>query len=180
LERGLAVSYHIDILAYSLHDKRCTVAARLILHDQAGVLVEAVDEALTERLLAPATDGFGGLVTHRDNPKLFLTRLMQHQPIFMSPEEDVIYLAVARTMATAARSRSVPPLMRFRPRYRAAHANCLPRKGARCSFCGSTHDQVQAFIAGPGIRICDACVDLCNEIIEELVPTWHWRNISGP
>jgi hypothetical protein len=174
------VSYHIDILAISLDDKRCTVAARLILHDQAGVLVEAVDEALTERLLAPATDGFGGMVTHRDNPKLFLTRLMQHQPIFRSPEEDVIYLAGGPhdghgcEVQVGTSFDAVPAPLPSGTRE-------LPsEEGARCSFCGSTHDQVQAFIAGPGIRICDACVDLCNEIIEERVPTWHWRNISGP
>ena len=38
----------------------------------------------------------------------------------------------------------------------------------RCSFCGKTQDQVQRLIAGPGgVYICDECVDLCREIIEE-------------
>ncbi len=40
--------------------------------------------------------------------------------------------------------------------------------GVRCSFCGKTQNQVQKIIAGPnGIFICDECVDLCSEIIEE-------------
>ena len=38
----------------------------------------------------------------------------------------------------------------------------------RCSFCGKSQDQVRKLIAGPnGAYICDECVDICNEIIEE-------------
>ena len=37
----------------------------------------------------------------------------------------------------------------------------------KCSFCGKSQKQVQQLIAGPGVYICDECVDLCNEIIEE-------------
>ena len=36
-----------------------------------------------------------------------------------------------------------------------------------CSFCGKTQRQVRKLIAGPGVYICDECIDLCNEIIEE-------------
>ncbi len=37
----------------------------------------------------------------------------------------------------------------------------------KCSFCGHTQKQVKKLIAGPGVYICDECIDLCNEIIEE-------------
>ncbi|MCP4793265.1 MAG: ATP-dependent Clp protease ATP-binding subunit ClpX [Acidimicrobiales bacterium] len=37
----------------------------------------------------------------------------------------------------------------------------------KCSFCGKTQKQVRKLIAGPGVYICDECIDLCNEIIEE-------------
>ncbi len=37
----------------------------------------------------------------------------------------------------------------------------------KCSFCGKSQKQVKKFIAGPGVYICDECIDLCNEIIEE-------------
>ena len=37
----------------------------------------------------------------------------------------------------------------------------------RCSFCGKTQDQVKKLVAGPGVYICEECIDLCNEIIEE-------------
>ncbi len=48
----------------------------------------------------------------------------------------------------------------------------------KCSFCGKAQDQVRKLIAGPGVYICDECIDLCNEILdEELIdnPT-HNRN----
>ncbi|ANZ95927.1 MULTISPECIES: ATP-dependent Clp protease ATP-binding subunit ClpX [Brochothrix] len=44
----------------------------------------------------------------------------------------------------------------------------------KCSFCGKPQDEVKKLIAGPGVYICDECVDLCNEIITEeleLAPT---------
>ena len=37
----------------------------------------------------------------------------------------------------------------------------------KCSFCGKSQDQARKIIAGPGVYICDECVELCNEIIEE-------------
>ena len=37
----------------------------------------------------------------------------------------------------------------------------------KCSFCGKTQKQVKKLIAGPGVYICDECIELCNEIIVE-------------
>src|ERR1700734_1980450 len=49
---------------------------------------------------------------------------------------------------------------------------CVARIGdggdlLKCSFCGKSQKQVKKLIAGPGVYICDECIDLCNEIIEE-------------
>lgn len=41
------------------------------------------------------------------------------------------------------------------------------RKQLRCSFCNKSQDQVRKLIAGPNVYICDECIDLCSEIIEE-------------
>jgi ATP-dependent Clp protease ATP-binding subunit ClpX len=41
----------------------------------------------------------------------------------------------------------------------------------KCSFCGKSQRQVKKLIAGPGVYICDECIDLCNEIIEEELTT---------
>ncbi len=41
----------------------------------------------------------------------------------------------------------------------------------KCSFCGKSQKQVKKLIAGPGVYICDECIDLCNEIIEEELAT---------
>lgn len=40
-------------------------------------------------------------------------------------------------------------------------------KPVRCSFCGKTQDQVRRIIAGPGVYICDECIELCQEIVQE-------------
>jgi len=37
----------------------------------------------------------------------------------------------------------------------------------KCSFCGKTQEQVRKLVAGPGVYICDECIELCNEIMEE-------------
>jgi ATP-dependent Clp protease ATP-binding subunit ClpX len=37
----------------------------------------------------------------------------------------------------------------------------------RCSFCGKGQKEVKKLIAGPGVYICDECIDLCNDIIDE-------------
>ncbi|HWT27478.1 MAG TPA: ATP-dependent Clp protease ATP-binding subunit ClpX [Mobilitalea sp.] len=41
------------------------------------------------------------------------------------------------------------------------------KKQVRCSFCNKTQDQVRKLIAGPGVYICDECIEICSEIIEE-------------
>jgi len=41
-----------------------------------------------------------------------------------------------------------------------------------CSFCGKSQRQVKKLIAGPGVYICDECIDLCNEIIDEELSTF--------
>ncbi len=41
------------------------------------------------------------------------------------------------------------------------------RNQVRCSFCNKTQDQVRKLIAGPGVYICDECIEICSEIIEE-------------
>ena len=43
----------------------------------------------------------------------------------------------------------------------------------KCSFCGKTQEQVRKLVAGPGVYICDECIELCNEIIAEAVSYTH-------
>jgi ATP-dependent Clp protease ATP-binding subunit ClpX len=53
----------------------------------------------------------------------------------------------------------------------------------KCSFCGKSQKQVKKLIAGPGVYICDECIDLCNEIIEEELaePTeFKWDSLPKP
>jgi len=48
----------------------------------------------------------------------------------------------------------------------------------KCSFCGKSQKQVKKLIAGPGVYICDECIDLCNEIIEEELSETSELNFS--
>ncbi len=53
----------------------------------------------------------------------------------------------------------------------------------KCSFCGKSQKQVKKLIAGPGVYICDECIDLCNEIIEEELTEAHesaWGELPKP
>lgn len=55
----------------------------------------------------------------------------------------------------------------------------------KCSFCGKNQEQVRKLIAGPGVYICDECIELCNEIIEEEFAnksedTLRFRNLPKP
>jgi len=51
----------------------------------------------------------------------------------------------------------------------------------KCSFCGKSQDQVRKLIAGPGVYICDECIDLCNEILdEELLDSQSKANQTSP
>ncbi len=52
-----------------------------------------------------------------------------------------------------------------------------------CSFCGKSQRQVKKLIAGPGVYICDECIDLCNEIIDEELssaPSFDLENLPKP
>ena len=53
----------------------------------------------------------------------------------------------------------------------------------KCSFCGKSQKQVKKLIAGPGVYICDECIELCNEIIEEELadaPEVSWEELPKP
>jgi ATP-dependent Clp protease ATP-binding subunit ClpX len=52
-----------------------------------------------------------------------------------------------------------------------------------CSFCGKSQRQVKKLIAGPGVYICDECIDLCNEIIDEeltVAPSFELQSLPKP
>ena len=60
---------------------------------------------------------------------------------------------------------------------RAATAKFGDSDVLKCSFCGKTQKQVKHLIAGPGVYICDDCIDLCNEVIED---GWTERGLDPP
>ena len=94
------------------------------------------------------------------------------------------FVSHQRTNGVARAGRPGPSSNRSRPldvgacrvhpsaRRRRARSESVARIGEggdllKCSFCGKSQKQVKKLIAGPGVYICDECIDLCNEIIEE-------------
>jgi ribosomal protein L37AE/L43A len=62
---------------------------------------------------------------------------------------------------------------RFDPAYHSEEASMSKsgrqerRRYTRCSFCGKGQDQVKKLVAGPGVYICNSCIELCNEVLAE-------------
>ncbi|MFM8589698.1 MAG: ClpX C4-type zinc finger protein, partial [Limnohabitans sp.] len=46
-----------------------------------------------------------------------------------------------------------------------------PEKNLFCSFCGKSQHEVKKLIAGPSVFICDECIELCNDIIRDELPS---------
>jgi hypothetical protein len=70
-----------------------------------------------------------------------------------------------------ARPAPTPSVRRLRKRERAMSP-------LRCSFCGKSQNHVKKIIAGSAgadVYICDECIDLCNEILVEGLPSWPWH-----
>ena len=90
-------------------------------------------------------------------------------------------MSAKRRRCTASSTTSSPIVISRRCRRPRALARPVGNRGRRavvakfgdggdllkCSFCGKSQKQVKKLIAGPGVYICDECIDLCNEIIEE-------------
>ena len=53
------------------------------------------------------------------------------------------------------------------------------RRHTRCSFCGKGQEQVRKLVAGPGVYICDQCIDLCQEVLEEDSRTATQKKTKG-
>lgn len=60
-----------------------------------------------------------------------------------------------------------------------ARDNDSREKTVRCSFCGKSQDEVEKLIAGPGVCICDECIELCMEIVEDGAPSVHGKKKSA-
>lgn len=60
-----------------------------------------------------------------------------------------------------------------------ARDNDSREKTVRCSFCGKSQDEVEKLIAGPGVCICDECIELCMEIVEDGAPAARGKRKSA-
>jgi hypothetical protein len=59
-------------------------------------------------------------------------------------------------------------LRHFRANQEEKHVVTTKTPTASCSFCGKPNTEVKKIVAGPGVRICDECIMLCNDIMSEV------------
>ncbi len=86
---------------------------------------------------------------------------MQYIPLNRIEKETDFCLCYATLNSVITRFQGVKELFKFND-----------EKGQlKCSFCGKTQDQVRKLVAGPGVYICDECIELCTEIVEEELGT---------
>ncbi len=174
------MTYHIDILAIDFDHDVFTVVARLTLDEPARIVFESVsDEKMSPHYLRPISDGFGGVVTPHDDPRLYLHRYnhqrlvdLSYDGVFCWPrgphDGDGCEVQIGASYPNT-------PSVMGQDDLRELSLD----EDKRCSFCGKRAEQVHTLIAGPGIRICDETLDLCNEIVQEEFPSWRWRSVSS-
>jgi len=58
-----------------------------------------------------------------------------------------------------------------------AESTYTPKRLYRCSFCGKSQEEVKTLVAGPGVFICDECVQLCQSIIDKKPAAWVTQEV---
>ena len=92
----------------------------------------------------------------RDRYELEVRTVLEDHPVRLITLVDLIVGAVDARLAPAYQSEE-GFMSRSDPQGR--------RKYSRCSFCGKGQDKVRKLVAGPGVYICDSCVELCHQIL---------------
>ena len=178
---GQAASAAAVLLAAGAHQKRFALPhARILLHQPfGGVEGQASDIELQAREILRMRDLLNGMLAADTGQTHDKIAKDTDRDFVMTAEEAVAY-GVIDEVITGPRSAR----RRRSGRRRSRHARHRGRRGGtvakfgeggdlvKCSFCGKSQKQVKKLIAGPGVYICDECIDLCNDIIaEELTET---------
>jgi hypothetical protein len=82
-------------------------------------------------------------------------------------EEHQVRLATLADLVAGAVAARRDPVYRSEEGLMTAPSREDRRRYIRCSFCGKGPDQVRKLVAGPGVYICDKCIELCNEVLAD-------------
>ncbi len=149
---GIAMSMGAFILAGGAKGKRMSLPnSKILIHQvSAGFQGQATDIEIHAREIIDMRQNLDRLLSHHTGQPVEKIKQDTERDNFMSPLE-------------------AKRLRHHRPGDRAPLVSRASDTGEQllCSFCGKTQRQVRKLIAGPGVYICDECIDLCTEIIEE-------------
>ena len=171
---GIAMSMGALLLGGGAKGKRMALPnAKILIHQvSSGFQGQATDIEIHAREVIELRRRLDEIIAEHSGKDVEKVRADTERDYFMSSEEAV-------------RVRDHRP-GDLRALSRRQHAVARPTDSNEqllCSFCGKSQRQVKKLIAGPGVYICDECIDLCNEIIDEELtapPTFDIDNLPKP
>ncbi len=166
---GIAMSMGALLLAGGAEGKRMALPnAKILIHQVSSSFQgQATDIEIHAKEIIDVRQRLDEIIAKHTHKDLEQVRKDTDRDYFMSSQEATEYGIIDRVITEHSRW----------PRPTDSNEQLL------CSFCGKSQRQVKKLIAGPGVYICDECIDLCNEIIDEELsapPAFDLENLPKP
>ena len=166
---GQAASAAAVLLAAGTKGKRFALPhARILLHQPyGGAAGQATDIELQAKEILRMRDLLNEMLADDTGQTIEKIQHDTDRDFIMSAAEAQDYGVIDEVITNRG-----GPRQRYRRRRRCLTGEHVAKFGdggelVKCSFCGKSQKQVKKLIAGPGVYICDECIELCNDIIEE-------------
>ena len=158
---GIAMSMGALLLAGGAKGKRMSLPnSKILIHQvSAGFQGQATDIEIHAREIIDLRKRLDEIIAHHTGQSIEKVARDTERDYFMTPQRP-------RSTASSTASSRSDVTERGGPDH-GAHDRHECQHRLTCSFCGKPQRQVKKLIAGPGVYICDECIDLCNEIIDE-------------
>src|SRR5947208_5566684 len=165
---GIAMSMGALLLAGGAKGKRMALPnAKILIHQvSSGFQGQATDIEIHAREIIDLRKRLDQIIADKSEQPIEKVARDTERDFFMSADEAKEYGIIDRVIAHHQMARPTDT-----------------NEQLLCSFCGKSQRQVKKLIAGPGVYICDECIDLCNEIIDEELaapPTFELESLPKP
>ena len=166
---GIAMSMGALLLGGGAAGKRFALPnAKILIHQVSGGFQgQATDIEIAARETIALKRRLEEIIAHHSGQDIEKVSKDMERDYFLTAQEADEYGIIDRCHRTPLGSSGFPESEVQEDMARASEGN----EQLLCSFCGKSQRQVKKLIAGPGVYICDECIDLCNEIIDEELTT---------
>ena len=166
---GIAMSMGALLLGGGAAGKRFALPnAKILIHQVSGGFQgQATDIEIAARETIALKRRLEEIIAHHSGQDIEKVSKDMERDYFLTAQEADEYGIIDRVITTPLGSSGFPESEVQEDMARASEGN----EQLLCSFCGKSQRQVKKLIAGPGVYICDECIDLCNEIIDEELTT---------